>query len=291
MTPAKLSVIFGVVSSLVGSSLVQFALAEGLKGATHPTRSRALQDIDLGEIIGFGCFSERATVEVQGRSEPVPIMDLRVGDQVLTNDRSYAPVYAFGHRHTSKLASFVQIQTVQGSLEITPEHLVFLHGEAYPVRADSIQEGDVLHGKDGNSRVEVIEVDNVIRKGVYAPFTTTGTIVVDGIVASSYVALQVGSKDYVQLNNGWNAIPHHTYMHIGLSPLRQVCLGLSPRLCSHDDNEEGMPSYVAFAKKFTHDVHSQSIVVQVMVLLGTVILMTVLVAVESVFGATYAAPR
>ena len=42
-------------------------------------------------------------------------------------------------------AEFVQLVTQESTLEMSGEHLVFVAGKANPVRADSIQVGDVLH--------------------------------------------------------------------------------------------------------------------------------------------------
>jgi Hint module len=43
--------------------------------------------------------------------------------------------------------------------------------------------GDILSGK------QVIKIETVIRRGVYAPLTFTGKVLVNGIVASNYVTL------------------------------------------------------------------------------------------------------
>ncbi|MEL6803028.1 MAG: hypothetical protein AAFO91_04495 [Bacteroidota bacterium] len=43
------------------------------------------------------CFSEVATVQVEGKAGSVATPDLKVGDTVLTGNGDYQPIYAFAH--------------------------------------------------------------------------------------------------------------------------------------------------------------------------------------------------
>ena len=278
-----------------GNAIV-IAHASMLKGVTdnrNHQESRILEeysDIDLGDIIGIGCFSERATVQIQGHTDPVSIQDLKVGDHVLTAGNQYSPVYAFGHHNTQKEATFVQLETRTRTLELTGDHLVYLNGKANPVRADSIERGDVVRGQ--NAGMKVFGVQSVQREGVYAPLTPGGTVIVDGIVASSYVSLNPESKEYVELQNGMRIMSQQDYVHMGLSPFRLACQGLpafwSQAVCD-TDNDDGMPAYVSLALRLNRGIYKcQSVARQSMMLFGVVVLTGTCLLVESIFGATHA---
>ena len=71
---------------------------------------------------------------------------------------------------------------------MTGQHLVFVDGKTNPVRADSIQVGDRLQAETSNAVVKKIML--VTRNGIYNPLTSSGTIQVNGIAASSYIAFQ-----------------------------------------------------------------------------------------------------
>lgn len=200
---------------------------------------------DLGGIDIFACFSEKATVQVQGVTDPISMKDLAVGDYALTNDGTYQMVYAWGHFNPSKDTTFLQIYTASSSkpLEITGEHLIYLEGKNNPVRADSVKAGDVLKSA-GTARSEIKKVRQITRTGAYTPLTTTGKIVVDKIHASSYISLQNKASEFVQLKGVDTLLPQQDGIHLVLSPFRMLCMGVSSSLCQAAD-DEGIPHYVA----------------------------------------------
>lgn len=92
---------------------------------------------------GGACFPESVSVHVQDRGK-VAMKDLQIGDLVFANGK-YQPVYAFGHHKPDETTLFLQLHTEEETpLELSPEHLVFLDGNDFPVPAHSIQVGDVL---------------------------------------------------------------------------------------------------------------------------------------------------
>jgi hypothetical protein len=110
--------------------------------------------------------------------------------------------------------------------------------------------------------------------------------VVDGIVASTYVSLQAGHDD-VRLQNGWSTgISQHDYVHMGLAPLRLLCMGVSGRMCA--TNAEGMPWYAAFSVSVNLWVNQQTTMVQLLSFSVIGILTGICLAAESVFGASRA---
>lgn len=228
------------------------------------------------------CFSEVATVQVlqpDNTESAVQMKDLLVGDQVLTGMNQYQTVYAFGHHNPTRTAKFFQIYNDNSKtpLEITADHMVFLANHKDPVAAAQVQVGDVLHSSMGASKVT--KISSVERAGIYAPLTTGGTLLVDGVLASSYIS--VGNKD--------STISDHALIHMALSPYRMVCSGISSGLCGTDQyDEDGMPHYVRYGLGLLHWMNSSNVLVQVVVMAGIVLVTGAFWSLELLLGASWA---
>jgi len=100
------------------------------------------------------------------------------------------------------------LSTAAGVLPITPDHLVFLaNGQAVP--AANIKVGDSL------ASGVVTEINHVVRSdGIYSPITKSGTIIVEGNVASTYAAAHESLS--------------HSLSHIMTAPLRWLGVYTSP---------------------------------------------------------------
>jgi len=141
------------------------------------------------------CFSDRMTVVIQGKSGETRMDQLQVGDKILTH-KGFSMVYTFGHVEPASRVEFLQIQTStndqQTPLEITADHLLYVRKaaalEVSLISAGRVKTGDFLvTSKGGFSRVT--QIRKVFRNGIYAPFTTAGNLIVNGVVASNYIAL------------------------------------------------------------------------------------------------------
>mmetsp|Transcript_26182 Transcript_26182/g.48830 ORF Transcript_26182/g.48830 Transcript_26182/m.48830 type:complete len:182 (+) Transcript_26182:226-771(+) len=135
------------------------------------------------------CFWEGATVDVLHKGE-VTMKDLNVGDHILSSNGNYEPVYAFAHQDKTSSAKYIEIHSLGGSspLKVSEDHLVLVNGHYIP--AKDIQVGSLLNDASG-STVTVRKVKTgVDAKGLYAPLTPSGTLLVNGIQASSYISLQ-----------------------------------------------------------------------------------------------------
>lgn len=247
-------------------------------------------DFDLGKAFGLACFSDVATVQVQGRDNGVAMKDLQVGDRVW-NGESFSPVYAFGHYSPNTKGEFLQIHHTQSSgksrpLEITGEHLVYLHGQSYPVRADDVSVGDSLQGPD--SSLKVTKINKVEKIGLYTPLTPEGTVVVDGVKASSYISLQAGN-DFMELKNGTPVLglSMHDYIHMGLSPMRLLCMGVSYQYCN-TENEDGMPFYITLSVQANRWINEQHMAIQAVLLSSIILLTGISMTLENVFGPSLA---
>jgi hypothetical protein len=121
--------------------------------------------------------------------------DLVVGDWVLVdNTGTYERIYDFGHWNVDvENVEYLQISLDSGqSLELSADHMVYVNQQQNFVPASMVTVGDVLSSPvEGSNKVRLIR--SVIRHGAIAPFTSSGTIVVDGILASCYVAFQPSS--------------------------------------------------------------------------------------------------
>merc|ERR1719238_307381 len=216
------------------STTVSADLRGGLQIEQENTNNRKLEDYGdddwdpeedqtgLAKLLLLLCFPETATVEVLNRGV-VPMKDLRAGDYVVTGNtkKPYQLMYEFGHLETGKSFDYYQIHT-EGKLrplEISGEHLLYASNKGGPVRADSIRVGDVLHAKH-NTLVTVTNIEKVVSKGLYAPLTMDGTIVVDGIVASSYVDIHPKSHEFVEVGGIVLPFSQADAIHLGMSPLR-----------------------------------------------------------------------
>ena len=215
--------------------------------------------------------------------------DLKVGDKIWNGD-AFSPVYAFGHYSPDTHGMFLKIHhSESGSnsrpLEITGEHLVFLHGQIHPVRADSVSVGDHLQGSDSGLRIT--KIDRVEKAGLYTPLTPEGTVVVDGAKASSYVSLQAG-KNFMELENGASVLglSMHDYIHMGLSPMRLLCIGVSCQYCKTQKN--GMPFYITLSIHANQLINSQPMPIQVLLLSCIIIPTGISMSIESILGPSFA---
>ena len=250
-------------------------------------------ELSLGDVVdiavdSFGCFSAVATVQLQGKAQPVPMKNLEIGDRVLANHGKYEAVYAFGHQNPQKEAVFFQIYTSSSSeipLEVTGEHLVYLHGAVDPVRADSIRVSDRLQHSKDDAR-EVTEIRTVARKGVYAPLTRSGKVVVDGIQASSYISLQERTNR-VQVQGVNMPMSQQDFLHMALSPFRMMCQGISSSLCQVDPSN-GIPRYIDFGMRFIKWGEEQPLVLQLFMLAVALVVLGAFSVVENTFSAPFA---
>lgn len=187
------------------------------------------------------CFSGENTVHVQNRGVTT-MRALRVGDMVTTLNGNFERVYSFGHYSHFEVVDYIQIFTANQTdpLEITPDHLVFVQepgisGSMTAQPASRIHVGSVLVSATNIGGIVVERIGLVSRRGFYAPFTPSGMIAVNEVVASNYVTFQKDSASLVI--GGFNTtVPMHWLTHLVLSPYRMYCGGSRHRsLCGNAD--------------------------------------------------------
>lgn len=186
---------------------------------------------------GFGCFAAQSTVHVLNKGS-VAMKDLAIGDLVKVNGGKFSEVYSFGHSEQDVVGSYLSIDAgLAKPLLITPDHMVFVENK--PVRASAVSVGDKLSLVDGF--VTVKKITAVSAPGAFAPFTKEGSIVVDSVVASSYVSLQDESNFII---GGVNTFNMHYLAHIFQAPHRLVC-EINSAFCASESYENGVSVWVA----------------------------------------------
>ncbi|CAB9496665.1 expressed unknown protein [Seminavis robusta] len=245
------------------------------------------------------CFSKQATVTTLHVEQPqtTKMVELKIGDMVLTANNRYQPIYAFAHNDATTATKFLQIHNTNNKnpLEATGQHLVYVQGEDAPVTAKSIKVGDTLpqaqagHGQGGAAIVT--KIDTVQRHGIYAPLTQDGTLVVDGIASSCYISLQPnGNPKTMELQgHSTSMLSHHNVAHMLMTLPRLVCMGgINPRMCQTYNNN-GVALFVQMAFDLAHWFHAQHWVVQIFLLAVYLVVLCPLYALELLFGAKLAA--
>lgn len=218
------------------------------------------------------CFSGASTVHVKGRGS-VSIRNLTLGEQVMVGEGAFHTVYSFGHRNELTAGLYLQIYSDKAShpLEISPDHMVFVSG-GRAVPASSIQVGDQLETGIIDTLSTVYAIETVLREGAYAPFTITGTVIVDGIKASSYVSFQ--DSPVLEFGGFSTTLSYHWMAHAFLLPHRLYCEYVSScRQESYDG--EGMSTWISLPHLAVQWLLTQHILVRVLVLIPTVPLLFV----------------
>jgi len=189
-----------------------------------------------------GCYPGSATVaDIHGR--PRRIDSLSVGDEVhaMTNKGiRLEPVIVFVHRQPDVMQEFLKITTLKKkTLKITKDHLLFVEkkGQAAAIPAKNVNIGDTVYVRGGQGAVEkdaVQSISRIFEKGVYAPVTLSGTILVNDVHTSCYV--DVLSHEWCHRAMGVARAVHH------VSPwmLQWLC-GVG--------KENGIPGWCRLAQK------------------------------------------
>jgi len=170
--------------------------------------------------IPMGCFSGNSMVvtkQQNGDVSSIPMKDLRLGGFVLVNSdddnyHHYEKVYSFAHYHTTMETEYMQL--LPSKLELTPQHLVYVQNYQEPIPASSVQVGDVLLQGMRSNTTRVTKIRIVKRQGMYAPLTPSGTIIVNGVKASNYIALQPTNSSYLLQMGSTVSISHHAVSHM-----------------------------------------------------------------------------
>lgn len=174
-----------------------------------------------------GCFTGDSTVQI-ATGETRLLSELRIGDQVLSMDNNgqlkFSEVYMFLDRDEKQKREFIRLETEDGqTITATPSHLIYTWqtNDAHHTNtvttdtanfrfAELIRVGDfVLVNVNGTLEPRrVTNIKNELHRGVYAPLTYDGTIVVNSIAASCYALVEKHSMAH------WSFMPMRSVRRI-----------------------------------------------------------------------------
>jgi len=192
--------------------------------------------------------------------------EIVVGDNVMTAGGQFEPVFLISHFDHLKPTNFLQIRTAiqdEKPLEIAPKHMMFVEGHSDPIPASRVRVGDLVRNVHGNY-YPVLEITSVTRTGFYNPLTASGTIVVDGISASTYSA--VFDTEHVEIA-GFPIMSQQTLTHLAFAPFRTMCTGISKGLCKDNDLEW----YGNFGRKLLKVWNTRNTIAQTALLVSLVL--------------------
>lgn len=147
-----------------------------------------------------GCFTGNSLLKLENGGH-ISMSDLRVGHRVLSMRSDgvleYSEVINFMDRDDFGYGLFYTLSTESGKeITLTAKHLLYVVNQnssfhvnrMEAVFTDSVRTGQYLLLGDKDSLITTIitKITVATRRGIYAPLTKHGTIVVDGILASCY---------------------------------------------------------------------------------------------------------
>jgi hypothetical protein len=260
-----------ICSSYTGKSILPTPKVVGdTGGSSGGSSGGSTPDNSSGGTSSFSgppssCFSSENTVEVLDRGQ-VTMDTLQVGDFVLTGSGDFSQVYSFGHLDPDMEVEYLQVfsKNLDVPLEVSPDHMVFISGQA--VRASQVQVGDML-GKN-----PVVEIRTIHRRGVYAPVTFAGDIVVSGVVVSSYVALLEGVPPHIQ-----NKASHAT------TAIHRLICHFDFGLCQGEEYTDGINNWIFGAVQLVTRLNKQKMLFQIGFMVVCIPLIFFVYALEQLF--------
>eukprot|EP00548_Thalassiothrix_antarctica_P001558 CAMPEP_0194130936 /NCGR_PEP_ID=MMETSP0152-20130528/1828_1 /TAXON_ID=1049557 /ORGANISM="Thalassiothrix antarctica, Strain L6-D1" /LENGTH=514 /DNA_ID=CAMNT_0038825575 /DNA_START=194 /DNA_END=1735 /DNA_ORIENTATION=- len=142
-----------------------------------------------GTIHPIFCFSGDTVVQVEHKGN-IAMKDLKLNDRVMIDHNgNFEPVYSFGHHLDSSNTVIKMRKLFPLGLEISENHMIFVKEKGF-IPASMVKIGDEL-----TNNVIVTDIKYVTTTtGIYAPFTPSGVLIVNGVLASNFVAFQNSNK-------------------------------------------------------------------------------------------------
>lgn len=147
---------------------------------------------------------------------------------------------------------------------MTYDHMVYVDGKG-SIPACLVLVGDSIAG------TLVTHIDqNVSLMGLYAPFTSSGTLVVNGVKVSNYVSFQTSSHLF-KIDNISTPFTHQWLAHTSQFPTRLVCLYI--KKCDKlEFTDNGLPVWIEWELRVVQWILSQNSFIKTcfIAVLGTV---------------------
>lgn len=112
--------------------------------------------------------------------------NVEIGMRVLVAGGKYSDVYGFSHNKPDVWYKFVKISTADGELKLTHSHHVYTTDGVFA--AKMLKAGDSLILGGTRKPSKIVRIGSSFEKGLYNPHTVSGSIVVDGFLASTYTS-------------------------------------------------------------------------------------------------------
>lgn len=129
------------------------------------------------------CFHSSSLVELEGGGTKT-MADLSVGDRVKVGAHQFSEVFLFTHQDAAAKSVFVNVTTQSGHhIVVTPGHYLFADGGL--MDSSDVKVGDMLSLGDGGASA-VVSVSMIGGTGLFNPQTLDGSIVVNGVKASTF---------------------------------------------------------------------------------------------------------
>jgi desert hedgehog len=152
-------------------------------GDAGDTRGGSFADASASPEAGDSCFPADAMVQLANGGAK-PMAELEVGDVVHVGKGKFSEVFMFTHRVAGGWSEFVEMSSKSGAvLRASSGHYVYVNGDLSA--AKSVVAGDEIELADGTKDV-VVKVSTVQKQGLFNPQTIDGSIVVDGVLASTF---------------------------------------------------------------------------------------------------------
>jgi len=231
-------------------------------------------DCDTGEPIVEAplpafCFSASTSrvrvLVVEGETISIPMKELTLGQHVYVGNGKYEKIYSFGHykittevgttNDNNNNSGFLRISTTSSEhfMDLTRNHMVWRNNNKSSsfVAASELKIGDRLlfddENNDERSTITSIKSIPIPKDGYMAPFTPSGKIVVNGIMASTFVDLF--SSDNKKLLLLPKLLSSQWIAHAFEFPHRTMALLFG---CSNETyDEDGISNWVSVPLQFS----------------------------------------
>jgi len=204
----------------------------------------------------------------------VSIDRLQIGDEVKVGGGSFSEVYSFSHKQESVEGTYLQIHSEAMDnvhpIEITGNHLIYVFDQISKSRklvfAQDVKVGDFLvTAHDTPALVKSIHTITK-NKGLYTPITTSGDILVNGVLVSSYTS--------VDCFDGFLSTQMlHWLSHGTMAPYRVYCAFTGGCQDESYDEKEGLNPWIKFLSEVQHTLldSSSSFLAKALIVMESVI--------------------
>ncbi|XP_043920720.1 sonic hedgehog protein [Protopterus annectens] len=166
-----------------------------------------------------GCFPGDATVTLENGVTKM-IKDLNPGDRILAADEEGKLVYSDfimfldKEEKSKKIFHVIETKEPKRRIPLTTAHLLFLSSNStnneepfQTTFASNVAPGQIIYiSERDKNQLQAVTVERVYLKeyiGAYAPLTTQGTVLINGVFASCYAVIE-----------------EHNWAHLAFVPLR-----------------------------------------------------------------------